>query len=487
MLNPGTLGDGTPAPVPVFSALQPWLEKIKNPALACMTAQRVAAGMTRDQDRLEALRMAIRHAITARSPQAQEACLEGESLAVTLLRLSRATDNNNDDDGDGGDDDAGDGDQDGGGGGDVEEGVDVVDGLERRALQLEHHMTAKECVGEDMAERLLPFFSSSSKELLTKILLLAAESAAEEALAPPPPTSSTPSSPSTNSNPTPFITPTATATPTSAAKARTTADMGAAGAVSLRGGGAERLTKCFGGNMAAFRQRASRALRAARSVADQRGLDPHDVETIILRLAKGWICQPKSGGGGGGGGGAGEGRGGGVFVGGGVRGSEGRESVFLKDAREERKVQAATLAIQAAFVLPVNFSHEEEEEDATVCDSIVFMDLKSRVSVLLAIAKDCRKDGRAGRVKFRSRLRALLALSALAPSTLVAEVLAGTKDGDKDGWKGQGEGLSSLSDLRRNVGYMSELEEARLPHKLEELASCPAEDIVRALRRDHRR
>lgn len=38
----------------------------------------------------------------------------------------------------------------------------------------------------------------------------------------------------------------------------------------------------------------------------------------------------------------------------------------------------------------------------------------------------------------------------------------------------------------RNVGYMAELEEARLPHKLEELADCPAEDIVRALRRDHR-
>lgn len=33
---------------------------------------------------------------------------------------------------------------------------------------------------------------------------------------------------------------------------------------------------------------------------------------------------------------------------------------------------------------------------------------------------------------------------------------------------------------------MAELEEARLPHKLEELADCPAEDIVRALRRDHR-
>lgn len=60
-------------------------------------------------------------------------------------------------------------------------------------------------------------------------------------------------------------------------------------------------------------------------------------------------------------------------------------------------VEDATLALQAAFVLTVTFSDEEEEENATVCDSIVFMDLKSRVSVLLAIAKDCRKDGRAGR------------------------------------------------------------------------------------------
>lgn len=44
----------------------------------------------------------------------------------------------------------------------------------------------------------------------------------------------------------------------------------------------------------------------------------------------------------------------------------------------------------------------------------------------------------------------------------------------------------SISVVHRNVGYMSELEEATLPHKLEELAACPAEDIVRALRRDHR-
>ncbi|CAN0550072.1 unnamed protein product, partial [Ectocarpus sp. 12 AP-2014] len=41
------------------------LEKIKNPALACTTAQRVAASMTRDEDRLEALQAAIGHAIMA--------------------------------------------------------------------------------------------------------------------------------------------------------------------------------------------------------------------------------------------------------------------------------------------------------------------------------------------------------------------------------------------------------------------------------------
>ncbi len=53
MLTKGTLGDGPgtpegrPRPVPTFAALRPWLDKIKDPALACLTAQRVAAGMAR--------------------------------------------------------------------------------------------------------------------------------------------------------------------------------------------------------------------------------------------------------------------------------------------------------------------------------------------------------------------------------------------------------------------------------------------------------
>lgn len=45
--GPSTPEGGGSRPVPTFAALQPWLYKIKDPALACTTAQRVAAGMTR--------------------------------------------------------------------------------------------------------------------------------------------------------------------------------------------------------------------------------------------------------------------------------------------------------------------------------------------------------------------------------------------------------------------------------------------------------
>lgn len=88
------------------------------------------------------------------------------------------------------------------------------------------------------------------------------------------------------------------------------------------------------GNMSEFRRRATGALRAAKSMADQRGMDPRDVESIIFRLAKGWICQQKPGGGRGGGGVGGIG-GESMFVGAGLRGGGGDgESVFTRDARE---------------------------------------------------------------------------------------------------------------------------------------------------------
>ncbi|CAM9795603.1 unnamed protein product [Ascophyllum nodosum] len=456
MLNPGKLEDGTPGPAPVFSALRPWLDKINAPALACMTAQTVAVGMSRDVDRLEALRVAARHAFAARSLQNFEDNPQ-QDLEVTLTLLPETlpvaegrSDLNETVSGD-----------------DLElEDVEhVAEGLETRAQRLENLMTAKKFLGREVAEQLQPFLSSSSQELLTKLLLFAAERAAEDALRP---------SPSTNNTAQDVHPGQASGTP------KTSPNWTVSGVPASRS------------SMSRFRRRASRALRAANAVADQRGLDPYDLENVVMRLAKGWICQPRSGVGSSGDGGDGD-RGSDrvddVFIGGRVGGARHGESVFVADSREERMVEDAMLALRAAFVLTVTFSDEEDQEggsgDVIVCDSIAYMDLKARISMLLAIAQDGRKDGRGIRVKFRARLRALLALSALAPSTLVAEVIASDKDSSL--MADDEAGLSSLSDLRRNVGYMSELEEARLPHKLEELAACPAEDIVRALRRDHRR
>ncbi|CAN0368930.1 unnamed protein product, partial [Ectocarpus sp. 12 AP-2014] len=480
-------GDGaSPAgPVPTFSALQPWLEKIKNPALACTTAQRVAASMTRDEDRLEALQAAIGHAVTAAGSlddvdqgQDEQHPENRPRSLLTLLPLpslaAEGTANNKQDPATKAGARAEVEEEMEEGGGEVEAEV-VVDRLQRRALRLEHLMTAKACVGADMAERLSPFLLSGSTELLTELLVVAAEGAADAALALPPT-----SGEGCHHHSAAAEWMTATTTGGGSSSSSTAAEVFAVAGVG-------------GGNMSDFRRRATGALQAARSVADQRGMDPHDVETIIFRLAKNWICQHKLGGGAGSTGGhggapaavAGE-RDAGMFVGAGLAGGGGGggESVFVKDAREERMLEDATLALRAAFVLTVTFSDDAVDGDTSVCDSIAFMDLKSRISVLLSIAKDGRRDGRSNRVKFRARLRALLALSALAPPTLVAEVMASDKE--KEGWDAQGEGLSSLSDFRRNIGYMSELEEARLPHKLEEVASCPAEDIVRALRRDHR-
>lgn len=55
-------------------------------------------------------------------------------------------------------------------------------------------------------------------------------------------------------------------------------------------------------------------------------------------------------------------------------------------------VEDAQLALRAAFVLTKTFS-AEDEGDESVCDSIVYLDLKSRISLLLGIARDGR-DGR---------------------------------------------------------------------------------------------
>lgn len=125
----------------------------------------------RDEDRLEALQAAIGHAITAAGSLVGEDQEQDEQhpenrprSLLTLLPLpslaaeSTANNNNQDPTTKAG----GRGEVEGEmeeGGGEVEAEV-VVDRLQRRALRLEHLMTAKACVGADMAERLSPFLLS---------------------------------------------------------------------------------------------------------------------------------------------------------------------------------------------------------------------------------------------------------------------------------------------------------------------------------------
>lgn len=159
----------------------------------------------------------------------------------------------------------------------------------------------------------------SSQELLTKILVFTAESAADDALKVPLPAGQS-------------TTTIATATTTTDKSTLALLASGSDAIASLPSASKWISRRC--GSVSDFRRQASRAVRAAKSVADQRGLDPHDVETLIVRLAKGWICQPKTGAGGRGGGrGGGDG---GIFVGGGIRGAGEGESVFVRDAREVR-------------------------------------------------------------------------------------------------------------------------------------------------------
>lgn len=76
MLENGSRGSSAAvqSPPPVFSVLQPWLEKIKDPELACMTAQRVAAGM-------------IRFVEPATSPRSREACARRKVVAPCVRVL----------------------------------------------------------------------------------------------------------------------------------------------------------------------------------------------------------------------------------------------------------------------------------------------------------------------------------------------------------------------------------------------------------------
>lgn len=122
----------------------------------------------RDDDRLEALRVAIGQAITAvsSSSSSDDDDEPGRAHSLALLPLPSISSFSAERQGnpDTNDDATQQADIGGGvvGEGEEEEGEgeDVVDILEQRALRLEHKMTAKARLGADMAERLSPYLLS---------------------------------------------------------------------------------------------------------------------------------------------------------------------------------------------------------------------------------------------------------------------------------------------------------------------------------------
>lgn len=167
--------------------------------------------------------------------------------------------------------------------------------------------------------------------LLTKLLHFAAETAAQDALEP----STVPANHGTKLMATTSNNNAVRSHGQSSGSSSITADLISGAPIGhYRSGGVSRMYE--------FRGRASRALRAARAVVEQRGLDPRDLDAVAKQLAKGWICRPKSGAGGGGleGGDVevGDDREDrmGVFIGGMARGMGYRESVFVSDPREVR-------------------------------------------------------------------------------------------------------------------------------------------------------
>lgn len=113
----------------------------------------------RNEDRLEALRVAIGHAATAAASQNNES-KPLELLPLPSFENSRSGDDDNNNDSSNNSNGSQDASTTTDGREEAKEVEDVVEGLELRALRLEHFMTVKARVGSDMAERLSPFLLS---------------------------------------------------------------------------------------------------------------------------------------------------------------------------------------------------------------------------------------------------------------------------------------------------------------------------------------
>ncbi len=246
--------------------------------------------------------------------------------------------------------------------------------------------------------------------------------------------------------------------------------------------------------MDAYRATAGSAYRAACLIAEQRGLDSHDVERVRQKLALHWIFSTSSN----------EGelgkrssrdsatkatkqssRGGSCPLL--LDNNHQTLSVFSKTGRELSKETDTLAVLRVAFVSSIC-----SNLDGSI-DSILSMDLKTKVDSLLSLAR----EGRHGKATYRSRWRALHAAGIIAPKRTVAHIYykssqaftqdstaAVTSSSPKEKCGGEAK-LSMLSHWALHIGYMVDLEMLGLGFSLDEVMSCDKANLTRGLLRDH--
>ncbi len=443
---------------PSWASVQPWIEKISPSELACEALVCVADHIESDAEELvEVLQLAISKAKEAMISAEEDEICNFENVAPppppppsskemmnsegfitqtnhpmisTKLPVTAVSLHEG-----------------GGGSGSLSSAEKHYKELKIRLCALRHNIVLIDCLGRELANSLSPFFMGGAEDLLLELFSRASLQAADSAVK---------------------------------------EEKGCG-----KEGGCSR--------MDAYRSKAGNAYRAACLIAEQRGLDSHDVERVRQKLALHWIFstsntnevesakgsssssrdttapvkQPSL-------------RGGGGLCSLLLDDNHQTLSAFSKTGRELSKEADILAVLRVAFVSSIC-----SNLDGSI-DSILSMDLKTKVDSLLSLAR----EGRHGKATYRSRWRALHAAGIIAPKRTVAHIyykssqaftqdsIAATSSSPKEKWE-KGAKLSMLSNWALDVGYMVDLETLGLGFSLDEIMSCDKANLTRGLLREH--
>ncbi len=438
---------------PSWTSVQPWIEKINPSELVCEALVCVADHIESDAEELmEVLLLAISKAKDAMTSAEEDVICNFENVAPpsskemmnsegfitqanhsmisTKLPVTAVSLREG-----------------GGGNGSSSSAEKHYKELKIRLCALRHNVVLIDCLGHELANSLSPFFMGGAEDLLLEIFSRASLQAAVSAIK------------------------------------------------EEKGGGKE------GGcsRMDAYRPKAGNAYRAACLIAEQRGLDSHDVERVRQKLALHWIFSTSNNNKGESAKGSSSSsrdttapgkqpslRGGGGLCSLLLDNNHQTLSAFSKTGRELSKEADILAVLRVAFVSSIC-----SNLDGSI-DSILSMDLKTKVDSLLSLAR----EGRHGKATYRSRWRALHAAGIIAPKRTVAHIYykssqpftqdstAATSSSPKEKW-GKGAKLSMLSNWALDVGYMVDLETLGLGFSLDEIMSCDKANLTRGLLREH--